>query len=67
MSERRETQAGSHRCECGGTQRVSPTLSPHQFHYQCASCTRAGTISWLHSAPPPVFVPTPESGQGELF
>lgn len=67
MAERRETQGAEQRCECGGTQGITPTFSPWEFNYKCDRCERAGTISWAHSGPAPVFVPKGSGRQGELF
>jgi hypothetical protein len=67
MGERQETQGALIRCECGGDQQVTPTLSPFEFAYRCARCERAGTISWNHAGPVPVFVPAAGGRQGELF
>lgn len=67
MADRRESQGAEQRCECGGVQRITPTFSPWEFNYRCEGCGRAGTISWAHSAPAPVFVPDGTAKQGELF
>lgn len=48
------TQASTLRCDCGRQADVVPTESPWEFDWRCV-CGWAGSISWAHAHPPPVF------------
>jgi hypothetical protein len=64
-------QVASRACEECGTGRlaITPTDSPWGFDWRCSACGFAGTISWAHAAPPPVFKGSaqPKAPADDLF
>jgi hypothetical protein len=58
-------QRQTDRCDCGRSVPVMATASPYEFDWRCV-CGRAGTISYAHASPPPVWLGE-QATQGELF
>jgi hypothetical protein len=49
------TQKRTGRCERGHVTAITATASPYEFNWTCPPCPTAGTISWAHVHPPPLF------------